>query len=243
MTSPSLVRSIRRRLDTLTDYDKRLRERWVAEWADDLDPRVTVLDVGAGDAHLASAFGRQRYLALDIDPEPSPQAVTTIIADILRLPLKDESIGHVVSIQVLEHVSDPQAAVLEMARVLPLGGTICLSIPQADPEHEQPRDYFRFTSFSLRALLSTAGLEPIDLRKKGGYFRRLSAEIRDLPFIVLPENQRYRWPRLAFCIRAFLVVTCTFTLATLLLLLDPLDKVGSYTTGYFCIARKQFRRS
>jgi ubiquinone/menaquinone biosynthesis C-methylase UbiE len=239
MTSSSFVRSVRRRLDAITDYDKQLRERWVAEWAADLDPRVTVLDVGAGDAHLAGAFRRQRYLALDIDPEPSPRSVPTIVGDVLRLPLKDESVGHVVSIQVLEHITDPLAAVLEMARVLSPGGTICLSIPQSDPEHEQPRDYFRFTSFSLRAMLSNAGLEPIVLRKKGGYFRRLSAELRDLPFIVLPENTPHRWPNLVFLARALLVVAFTFILATFLLLLDPLDKVGSYTTGYFCIARKQ----
>jgi ubiquinone/menaquinone biosynthesis C-methylase UbiE len=239
MTSAGFVRSVRRRLDAMTDYDKRLRERWVADWADGLEPRATVLDVGAGDAHLASPFRRQRYLALDIDPEPSPRRVTTIIGDGLRLPFKDGSVSHVLSIQVLEHVTDPQAALLEMARILPSGGTICLSIPQSDPEHEQPRDYFRFTSFSLRALLTRSGLEPIILKKKGGYFRRLSAEIRDLPFIVLPEDRSYRWPSFVFFLRALLVVTCTFMLATFLLLLDPLDKAGTYTTGYFCIARKR----
>lgn len=125
-----------------------------------------------------------------------------------------------------------------MTRVLRPGGTVCLSVPQSDPEHEQPRDFYRFTSFSLRALLQRAGLEPILLKKKGGYFRRLSAEIRDLPFMVLPENRQYRWPKVVFLARAFLVVMCTFVLATVLLLLDPLDKVASYTTGYFCIARK-----
>jgi len=238
MTSSELVRSVRRRLDALTDYDKRLRECWVAEWARGLQPRVVVLDVGAGDAHMAGVFRRQRYVALDIEPEPSPRPVTTIVGDALRLPLRDESISHVVSIQVLEHVPDPRAALLELARVLPPGGTVCLSIPQSDPEHEQPRDYFRFTSFSLRALLGDAGLVPVVLRTKGGYFRRLSAEVRDLPFMVLPEDRHYRWPALIFLVRAALVVIFTFTMATLLLLLDPFDRVGSYTTGYFCIARK-----
>lgn len=127
----------------------------------------------------------------------------------------------------------------EMARVLVPHGSICLSVPQADPEHEQPRDFFRFTSFGLRTLLSGAGLEPIVLRRKGGYFRRLSAEIRDLPFIVLPENRQYRWSVLVSLVRALLVVVCTFLLATILLLLDSFDRVGSYTTGYFCVARKR----
>lgn len=235
--NPDLIRKARRHLDLLTDYDRRLRERWVAEWAATLRSGEIVLDAGAGDARLEPCFRGQRYVALDIRPR-TRGGIPTITGDLHRLPIASASIDHAVNVQVLEHCSNPSVVMRELARVLRPGGTLCLSVPQADPEHEAPYDFFRFTSFSLELMASEAGLAMKELRKKGGFFRRLSAELRDLPFVVLPEDRRYRHPILAASGRAVLVACWTIVIPTLLLAVDRYDKTRSYTNGYFCILRK-----
>lgn len=229
----------RRRLDILTDHDRRLRERWVAEWAVGLPVGAVVLDAGAGDGHLESVFSAQRYLALDIRPRPASIRGDRLFlcADLHNVPLAADSVDHAVSVQVLEHVWDPAQVFVELARVVRPGGTICLSVPQADPEHEQPFDFFRFTTFSLRMLAGRAGLDIVDIRKKGGYFSRLSAEIRDLPFVVLPENRSYRFGFGAAILRVMLVVVFTFITARALIFFDRFDSVRTYTGGYFCVLK------
>jgi SAM-dependent methyltransferase len=238
MSVADVVAFVRRKLDHLTDYDRRLRERWVADWANQLDAGAWILDAGAGDGHMAASFRNQHYLAIDIRPRRSRRRIRMCCGDLHNLPFRDATIDHVVSIQVLEHVHDPRQVICEIARVLRPGGSACLSVPQSDPEHEQPHDFFRFTTFSLQMLAEASHLEIAHLRKKGGYFRRLSAELRDLPFVVLPENRPYRMPVLAGLVRILLVVAFTFVGSTALLFLDGFDKLGNYTTGYFCIMRK-----
>jgi SAM-dependent methyltransferase len=233
-----LIPRLRSRLNLATDYDRKLREKWVSAWARGLQPASIVLDAGAGDGHLSTVFDNQSYLAIDIRPKPTSDHIMMCCADLHHIPLQHESVSHVVSVQVLEHVRNPAQVMKEISRVLKQGGTACLSVPQADPEHEQPNDYFRFTSFSLRSLATDSGLTTREIRAKGGYFRRLSSEIRDLPFVILPEDRSYRLAPVVFLVRASLVAVFTFFLATVLLPLDRLDRTRSYTTGYFCVFEK-----
>lgn len=188
---------------------------------------------------MAALFPDQRYLGIDIRAEfPPRRRVLAVTGDLHAIPLANASVDNAVSIEVLEHVRDPAAVLAELARVLRPGGELCLSAPQAGAEHEQPYDYFRFTSFSLAHLAHEAGLEVATLRMKGFFFRRLSAELRDLPFVLLPEQGPYRFPILALLARWGLVGVFTFGVATLLLPLDVLDRSRVYTTGYFCVLRK-----
>lgn len=229
---------VRNVLNLATDYDRRLRERWVGEWSSALRAGGTVLDAGAGDLHLATHLRLQHYIGLDIRPRFSDRRLSALKGDLHALPIAGSSIDNIVSIEVLEHVRDPLVALSELSRVLRPGGELCISVPQAGAEHEQPFDYFRFTRFSLTDLAQRAGLEVREIRMKGFFFRRLSAELRDLPFVVLPEQNRYRFQVLALLLRWALVALFTFVFATLLLPLDALDRNKTYTTGYFCIFAK-----
>lgn len=237
--APPVVRRLRKALNLASDYDRGLRERWAGEWGRTLAPGGRLLDAGAGDLHLAALFPGQRYVGIDIRAAfPPGRRVPGVTGDLHAIPLADGSVDNAVSIEVLEHVTDPGAVLAELKRVLRPGGELCLSVPQAGAEHEQPHDYFRFTSFGLAHLAREAGLEVATIRMKGFFFRRLSAELRDLPFVVLPEQGRYRFPLLALVARWGLVGVFTFGVATLLLPLDSLDRSRSYSTGYFCILRR-----
>ena len=55
-------------------------------------------------------------------------------ASALALPFADNSFDKVICSEVLEHISDYRAALLEIARVLKPGGLFCASVPRRWPE-------------------------------------------------------------------------------------------------------------
>jgi len=72
-------------------------------------------------------------------------------------PLASDSYAAVLCSQVLEHSLSPEELLSECHRVLRPGGSLLLTVPFLWPEHEQPWDAQRFTSFGLRQRLEAAG--------------------------------------------------------------------------------------
>ena len=98
---------------------------------------LEVVDVGCGaggNLELLDQFGRARGVE---PPGPGldgcrarglgPERVLAGEAD--ALPLEDESVDLVTLFDVLEHLDDDQAAVLEAYRVLKPGGWLCVTVP------------------------------------------------------------------------------------------------------------------
>lgn len=108
----------------------------------DLD-RELVADLGSG-THRRDP----RLLCVDGGAYDNVDVVT----DLRRLPLKDGSLGGIISIAVLEHVPDPGAHLIEMMRVLAPGGRLLCFVPFIQPFHASPYDYQRFTDVGLREL-------------------------------------------------------------------------------------------
>lgn len=61
--------------------------------------------------------------------------------------------------QVLEHVENPWAAVLNMQKMCRPDGLVAITTPFLIRRHEVPKDYWRFTEDGLRILLDHAGLD------------------------------------------------------------------------------------
>jgi len=128
--------------------------------------RGEVLDVGCGHQCYRRYLGATRYVGLDLDtPEARALGVAEVYYDGGVFPLPDASFDAVLCSQVFEHVFTPGAFLAEIRRVLRPGGRLVLTVPFVWDEHEQPRDFGRYTSFGLRAVLEQAGLEVISLRK------------------------------------------------------------------------------
>ena len=70
--------------------------------------------------------------------------------------------------QVLEHLEDPQAALCEIARVVRPRTEVIISAPQAWELHEDPRDFWRFTKYGLKMLLTRAGFEVVSMTPTTG---------------------------------------------------------------------------
>lgn len=83
----------------------------------------------------------------------------------------------VLCLEVLEHVPRPGQALREIARVLKPGGKVILSVPHLSRLHEEPHDYYRYTKYGLRYMLSRAGLETVSIEPREGLLSFLAHQV------------------------------------------------------------------
>jgi len=87
-----------------------------------------ILDIGCGHRKAPNSIGVDIKRTRGVD----------IIADVCRLPFKDESIDEIICSEVLEHVDDLVKAMEEIHRVLKPGGKVMIKVP-----HVKSLDAFR----------------------------------------------------------------------------------------------------
>jgi len=120
----------------------------------ELKPGARVLDLGCGEgrhAHGLYMHGGLEIIGVDLDeaslakaedglsllPKPAdPDAtkVTFETGDATALRFADDHFDAIICSEVLEHLPDYDAALLEMRRILKPDGRLCVSVPHAWPE-------------------------------------------------------------------------------------------------------------
>jgi SAM-dependent methyltransferase len=103
---------------------------------------ATVLDAGCGTGralpHLRAAIGTHGLLvAVDVTEQMLAHAAHSartahahvVLADVVRLPLRDQSCDVVFAAGLLSHLPDPVAGLVELARVCRPGGRLALFHP------------------------------------------------------------------------------------------------------------------
>jgi SAM-dependent methyltransferase len=105
-----------------------------------------VLDCGAGFRR----FNDDIVVNLEIVDYPT----TDILAVGQALPFRKASFDAVLSLAVLEHVSDPFKCASEIVRVLKPGGILYCVVPFLQPEHGYPNHYYNMTRQGLANLFT-----------------------------------------------------------------------------------------
>ncbi len=196
-------------------------------------PRL--LDVGCGIKPYETLFAPKiaEHVGIDYQPTTAGSYGTSTRADVwgdsLDLPFPEASFDTVLSTQVIEHVTDPIRALAEIHRVLKPGGVLILSAPMTWPIHEPPHDYFRYTEFGLRSLLTRQGFEIVEVWKRGRSVTTLVQLFIDLFSAVRPE-------RPAFVRRTSALLN--FTLATCAEFLERLIPNDRLALGCTFVGRK-----
>lgn len=122
---------------------------------------LIVLDVGCGDKTYKKFVGDNKYIGIDV--ELSGRDVSKKVPDIYfngqDIPLEDDSVDIILFLEVLEHVTEPEALMIDMRRVLKDSGTLILSVPFIWPLHEEPYDFRRYTSHGIEDISRKFGFE------------------------------------------------------------------------------------
>ncbi len=201
------------------------------------------LDIGAGVCpyreKITGLWNIDIYLAIDLVPTES----TDIIADARRLPLASDSIGMVVSFDVIQHIQCTDDVLREVSRVLRPGGLFIVTFPFMYSECDF-RDYYRWTLSGMSFELERQGLEVVWERRRGGIFYMLGSFLLWVAQHLVPGG-RSSWrtrPGVAAYLRSslsYLLALPVIPVAWAGLLIDRvLPPVDSYM-GAVMVARKK----
>lgn len=155
-----------------------------------IKPGFRILDIGCGSGrHIGAAVKFDTVTAIGVDinfadvcgardrlklQEKWTKACGTweiMVADITRLPFRNNFFDLIICSEVLEHIRDEQAAVIELVRILKPGKNMAISVPRYWPEkicwklseeyHAAADGHLRiYRQKELSELLEKAGLQP-----------------------------------------------------------------------------------
>lgn len=171
------------------------RERWVANTLRGLPAGGSLLDVGAGERRYRAACDHLEYVAQDIaeyDGHGNARGLHTgewdvskldLVCDLYDIP-EDRAYDAVLCSEVLEHVTDPVAAMEKLARLVRPGGALIITAPFISVTHFAPYHYATgFSEYFYRFHLERLGFAIERLDPNGGFFDFLDQELSRIPFV------------------------------------------------------------
>ena len=130
-------------------------------------PPGPLLDIGCGSMPYRNIFKlASPYHGLEIDQKRNRENTRVdFFYNGKILPFPNSTYSVIFSSQVLEHCFEPELLLSECSRVLKPDGMLVLTIPFMWPEHEQPWDSQRFTSFGLINRLEKSGFSIVSVNR------------------------------------------------------------------------------
>lgn len=133
------------------------------------DVRGIVVDVGGEKVNYRGSFHPpveqvSQWTIVNIDPESGAD----IISSANDIPLPNAYADVVILAEVLEHLREPEAALVEAARLLKPEGKLIATMPFMYQVHGDPCDFTRWTSQGLKSKVEETGLTVIQINPMGG---------------------------------------------------------------------------
>lgn len=134
--------------------------------------RGQVIDLGCGEMPYREWILQHSLSYQGVDWSATMHELRAdVLADLNNvLPIKDEVADTVISLSVIEHLSNPQLMLNESYRILKKNGSLLMQVPWQWQIHEAPHDYYRYTSFGLLKMLKKAGYVNIKIEPQSGFF-------------------------------------------------------------------------
>ena len=125
-----------------------------------------VLDYGAGNSPYRKYVKCDEYKTLDI-AQNKKKNINIIIKPNTKIPINKNYFDFILLIDVISHIYDFDSVLKECHRVLKKNGKILIFTPFIYRENETPNDYWRFTSFAIKKIISKYKYKNIKIKKIG----------------------------------------------------------------------------
>lgn len=128
-----------------------------------------MMDFGCGQKPYQTLFRVDEYIGVDFENPGHPHAneAIDVFYDGQTLPFSAQVFDSIFSSEVFEHIFNLPDILKELNRVLKTNGQMLITCPFSYCEHEQPNDFARYTSFSIKYLLEQNGFEIVEQVKTG----------------------------------------------------------------------------
>ena len=149
-----------------------------------------MMDFGCGSKPYKSLFNVNEYVGVDYQGQghSHENEQIDVFYDGITLPFPDNHFDSVFSTEVFEHVFNLEKILVEIKRVMKPGAKILVTCPFAIPEHEQPNDYARYSSFGLKHLFEKNNFRVVEYEKIGNHFEALiQLRISFYSLVVFPK--------------------------------------------------------
>jgi ubiquinone/menaquinone biosynthesis C-methylase UbiE len=157
------------------------------------DQNAIMLDIGCGEGvTLETArllFPQSRCIGIDglIENLSICRAhhLNVIGGDVYHLPLQNETVDYVLFLEVIEHLVNPEMALIEIHRILKSGGKLVMVFP-----HDAIFRIARLLTFRFKEAFYDAGhvrqWRPADAKKMLNLYGFKVLEQKSIPFVVWP---------------------------------------------------------
>ena len=184
---------------------------------------ITLLEVGAKNKNYFKNISNIKRITLDINANNKPD----IVSDICDLRnISDNSFDYVVMLEVLEHVHNPQLAIIEVYRVLKKDGILLMTTPFLFPIHDAPYDFFRYTKYGLTLLCKNFNY--ISVKNFDYFFVSIWTLFSRLTMVKSKKQQ----------IIGISIFIISLPFLPVAIILDYFTKIDLFTSRYITIAKK-----
>lgn len=119
-----------------------------------------------------------KYMGIDVDNSKYHQSKKPdLVWDGKKIGLGDVSVDTVIATELFEHLNNLGQVLGEINRVLNDDGILFFTVPFIWPLHEVPNDQYRYTPYSLKEALESAGFKEVVIVPLGGYNAALAQMI------------------------------------------------------------------
>ncbi|WP_440054184.1 class I SAM-dependent methyltransferase [Pseudoalteromonas sp. T1lg65] len=192
-----------------------------------------LLDLGCGKVPFYGAYSNfvSEVTCVDWGQSLHDNQYVDHLCDLNQpLPFQDQEFNTVLCSDVLEHLTNPESTLKEVARLLKPNGALIINTPFMYWLHEQPYDYFRYTRYALQRMAKQANLEVAVLEDVGGALE-IMADVFSKFAIKIPVVGK---------ILAWTVQTCALFLSRTSVGKKLMKKTSStMPMGYFCVFVKR----
>ena len=185
-----------------------------------------VLNISAG-GELENLIKKdfKNVFSIDIDEKKTPNQILDICDENFLEKIKFNP-TLVCCFEVLEHTKNPHKAIQNVFNILSKGDLFLASVPFNFHIHDEPNDFYRFTSYGLKMLFRD--FSNVEVKKRNGWLESIFVNIIRL------EKEKNILAKITG--KIFIIIH--FVLLPLILVLQKIVPSEKLTTGYYIEAEK-----